>query len=508
MDEPRPLTGTEFARHENDVTKGGALIADLLVPEDSVLRAKGGSFKIYDSLATDDQVKSTFQQRRGAVTSCETDVQPASESGPDKSAADFIREQIDVLAWDDITDKHLWGVFYGFSVAEILYENDGRNIVMSDIRVRNRRRFRYGPDGGLRLMTPGDLKGEPMDERYFWHYRSGATHSDDPYGLGLAHYLYWPVFFKRTDMKYWLQFLEKFGTPQTIGKLPRGQFLDTSYQSKVLDSLEKLRQDAVSVVPDDLAIEVLEATKGTADYDKFDSKMDMRVAKIVLSQTMTTEAVGGQYKGTVHKEVRDEVIQADARLINESFDDQVVKRLVNWNFPNANPPKVHRKTEPEEDLNQRAERDGKIYRLGYKPTPEYINKTYGDGWEPRSNDTPPQLQGRQFDAGSVQDFSELVGTVDQQKAMHRSDQEKIKRAAMQFAENAPQAVGDRVRQLLQWLDESGDLVSFRERLIAAIEADEPPVQTVEALRQPAATSRMLGDFRAQRDDATTTGAGQ
>src|SRR5690606_41171473 len=40
------------------------------------------------------------------------------------------------------------------------------------------------------------------------------------YGLGLAHWLYWPVYFKRGGLKLWLTFLDKFGAPTVRGTYP------------------------------------------------------------------------------------------------------------------------------------------------------------------------------------------------------------------------------------------------------------------------------------------------
>ena len=80
------------------------------------------------AMLRDDQVKSTFQQRRAAVTSCEWDVEPASESATDKAAAEFIREQLQGLLWDEITDQMLYGVYYGYAVAELLYARDGAQV--------------------------------------------------------------------------------------------------------------------------------------------------------------------------------------------------------------------------------------------------------------------------------------------------------------------------------------------------------------------------------------------
>nr|MBN0024148.1 portal protein [Pseudomonas aeruginosa]MBN0231630.1 portal protein [Pseudomonas aeruginosa]MBN0423648.1 portal protein [Pseudomonas aeruginosa]MBN0445201.1 portal protein [Pseudomonas aeruginosa]MBN0581903.1 portal protein [Pseudomonas aeruginosa] len=85
----------------------------------------------------------------------------------------------------------------GHAVSELIYGRDDRYITLQAVKVRNRRRFRYDLQGGLRLLTPSNMfEGEPCPSPYFWHFSTGADNDDEPYGLGLAHWLYWPVYFK------------------------------------------------------------------------------------------------------------------------------------------------------------------------------------------------------------------------------------------------------------------------------------------------------------------------
>ena len=73
-------------------------------------------------------------------------MEPAGESAQDKAAADFIREQLRAQPWDAITDQMLYGVYYGYSVAELLWTTYGTQVGIDSIRVRNRARFQYDLD--------------------------------------------------------------------------------------------------------------------------------------------------------------------------------------------------------------------------------------------------------------------------------------------------------------------------------------------------------------------------
>ena len=78
---PRPPRLGEIARDSHGLghigTRSGAFTDALLDNPDSVLASRGADLAIYDEMLRDDQVKSTLQQRRAAVTRCEWEVVPA-----------------------------------------------------------------------------------------------------------------------------------------------------------------------------------------------------------------------------------------------------------------------------------------------------------------------------------------------------------------------------------------------------------------------------------------------
>ena len=227
----KPKLG-ELAKADHGVRLASAYTATLMDNPDSVLKERGRDMKIYDEILRDDQVKPTFQQRRLAVIQSEWTVEPASESSDDKAAAEFIKEQLTTIRFDAITDKMLYGLFYGYAVGECLWGYDGSRIVLDDIKVRDRSRFVFDVDGNLRLIKAGEPHPVKLPDQKFWVFSTGANHSDNPYGLGLGHYLYWPTFFKRNDIKFWLIFLEKFGQPTAMAKLPPGQAEDPREREK------------------------------------------------------------------------------------------------------------------------------------------------------------------------------------------------------------------------------------------------------------------------------------
>jgi phage gp29-like protein len=479
---------------------------DLLAPGDTILATRGeaGNLKIYRELLRDDAVQSAWSQRRLALTSCETVVEPGADDPASQAAAEALREELDALNWDDVTDKALFAVFFGWGVAEIMWRPNGNRVSFDRIVVRDRARFRFDRQRSLYLYAPLNGGFLAMPERKFWIVRNGADHDDELYGLGLAHHLYWPVYFKRNDTKFWLIFLEKFGQPTALAKLPPGKAASADDRRAALAMLRKIATDAGVVVPDNVEVELLEAARsGAADYQALHDAMNRAIYKIVLGQSATSEGSPGKLgNDKTQADVKQSIVEADADLLCGSFNAGPVKWWCEWNFPGAVPPRVFRKTEPEEDLNSRAERDGKIKALGFSPTEKYVLETYGEGWEknqapaigPIGIDGRPMPQPGQPGAEFAEaEFAALQAL----KAARRADQQALADAAAAFAENYESILAKQVGALLEAAEFNEDPDTFRRRLDELLEQG-PTIEQLQPVQRASLFARMMGALRAQR----------
>ncbi len=365
-----------------DITRPFIAAASLLAPQDPVLQGRGGDYVVYEDLLRDDQVASTFQQRRLAVTSAEWGVTAGDDSRASRKAADHLLDMLKNIEWDAVTDKMLFGIFYGYGVAECIWQRGGDMVELADIVVRKQRRFAFDDKGNLILRLIHDHEGELLPKRKFWHFSTGADNDDEPYGLGLAHWLYWPVYFKRKGIKMWSIFMDKFGMPTAMGSYPANATEEE--KRRLLNALSAIQTDSGIIVPDGMQVELIEAARGgNVSYEMFLDRMNNAITKVVLSQTMTTEADGGQFKAQVQKSVRDEILRRDANLICDSFNNSVARWLTEWNHPDASTPRVWRRVAVDKDLLPRAQRDRIISEMGFRPSLAYVRETYGAGWEKR-----------------------------------------------------------------------------------------------------------------------------
>jgi len=364
-------------------------VDDLLSVKNAALEGLPSERAKLAKLSQDWQVQATLQQRSSALLSREWRVEAGGKRKADQMAADWLREQIVGMAWDSVVEKMLWGNFYGYAVGELLYGRDGRYVSLDAIRVRASSRFRFGGDLALRLVTPQKPKGERMPDRKFWTFTRGAETDDDPYGTGLAHYLYWPVTFKRQGLRAALVYLERFAHPTPIGKYAPGT--DKPEVRKLLQALMALTTSGAIVVPDGMTVEKFEASRSGSDpYTAFQNAMDAAISKVVLSQTMTSDATAsglGSNQADVHKDVAEWVVKRDADLIAQSFNagqglrEGPVEWLTAWNFPEAKPPRFWYLFEEPEDTTRIAERDAKLFTSGgWVRTQESQDAAYGPGY--------------------------------------------------------------------------------------------------------------------------------
>ncbi|AFL75387.1 DUF935 domain-containing protein [Thiocystis violascens] len=376
FDEVAPIAGGA------DITRGIVDGLPLLASQDPLAGRDGGlPLDTYVAALTDHQVFSALQQRRLAVVSTEWEVLPGGTRLADQKAAELIRALLAALPWDQITAKMHHGIYFGQGVAECLWMRDGASVVPEAIRVRDPRRFGYRPDGAQVLLTATNPLGDALPARKFWTFRTGAFHDDEPYGMGIGHWIYWPVQFKRGVAKLWLINLDKYASPTAAGHFPPTAGEDE--KAKLLAALTAIRSQAAIIMPEGYDAELLSAGRsGAADYREAAGYWDAAISKVILGHSAGADSTPGRLGGEDNAgEVRADLVKADADVLCASANLSWVKWVTEWSIPGAVPPTIWRRTEEDEDLGQRAERDAKLFVLGYRPTLDQIVATYGGDWE-------------------------------------------------------------------------------------------------------------------------------
>ena len=245
---------------------------------------------------------------------------------------------------DRITEDLLDATLKGFAIAEVVWTRTGNRIVPRLVKGHDPRRFVFDENWQPRLLTMTAMnEGVELPERKFITHRTGVK-GNNPYGLGLGSRLFWPVLFKREGISFWLHFLEKFAGPTVVGKTPYGMLTDE--QLKLLRSLEAARTASAITVPIGTEIELLEATRsGSVTYEQWLNYWDRQISICVTGETLTTqvsEAGGSRALGEVHQEVFEQLVDADADHLADTFRETLLTWILDYNLPGAAVPSVWR----------------------------------------------------------------------------------------------------------------------------------------------------------------------
>lgn len=372
-----------------------------LLPDcDPVLMKRGDSAVILDDLMGDAHVTSVVISRKAGTLAREYNWLPGKEQDEEptpqaKKLRDNFNANLKDIDCYNVTAQMLDAPYYGFTPIELKWKPRNGRIDLVGIEPKPHRWFQYDVDTNEpRFLTIDNMwDGEPLSPGKFVFVRHFPTF-DNPYGMRLLSRCFWPVTFKRAGLKYWVTFAEKYGMPFLFGELPMNANEDD--QDVLLSKLSSMVQDAVAALQNGTEVQVEQFSSTTTDtHERLKNAMDAEVSKVILGQTLTTEAgeKGARSLGEVHERVQDDRMEMDQKIVNTGWN-QIAKiyAWVNGEGGNTLPPQ-HEWHEERDVKQELAERDKVVGESGrVKFTKTYYMREYGyqeDDFEVVEPSLPP-----------------------------------------------------------------------------------------------------------------------
>jgi phage gp29-like protein len=223
---------------------------------------------------------------------------------------------------------------YGYSVQEAVYRYaDDRlgRIAWAEITEKPFEWFIPRLDGTVLYRGLNNIQGEETDPRKFFLTARNQTYRQ-PHGSAIFSRLYWPWFFRQQGWRFWVRWLERFGTPLLVGKTQGNP-------QEMVDRLAEAVNGAVAAVGLGDDVQVVESSGGGTQFQSFDDQVCKRIQKIILGQTLTTDI---QHRGSfaaaqVHNEVRIDRRNADIRMVTASVQRIITTLWELNNFPGPAP---------------------------------------------------------------------------------------------------------------------------------------------------------------------------
>lgn len=325
--------------------------------------------------------RSVLGTRKLAVSGLQAVVEAASDQAEDVAAADLVRETLLQEGIEDIFMDVLDAVGKGFSVCEILWDTSESQWAPREIVWRDPRWFVLSQTDGrtVLLVDEKDLNGLPLAP-YKFIIHTPKVKSGLPLRGGIARAAAWSYLFKNYSLKDWVAFAEVYGQPVRVGKYGAGALAEDI--DVLREAVASIGSDAGAVIPDSMVIEFVDHVGKAASaqvYERLLDYLDKQVSKAVLGHSGSADSTPGKLGGEDEaREVRKDLLTADAKQLCATLNRQLVRPLVDLNMgPRAAYPRIRLQIDEAEDLAALAKNLDILVPLGVEIEESWVRDKYG-----------------------------------------------------------------------------------------------------------------------------------
>lgn len=454
---------------------------DYLPNPDTILKNNGGNIKVYREMI-DAHLDAVKNKRFASITSRAWTI---DGSKGDQKKAKFVEEYLWNIDLRNVISQMLEAIGFGYAVHEIVWntvQTDlGTLILPTAIKDRKQEWFKFDSDSKLLLQTNDGSRRE-MPERKFLVTRNRPT-TANPYGNAVYSRCFWPLAFKKGGLKFWMLFVEKYGMPKAIGKVP--PTATEKEQQNFLKMLAGLVRDAVAVIPQTGSVELLEAGAANANPHKaIVDWADQAMSKAWLGETLTTEQTssgGTQAMATVHNDVRADLALDDAAMIESSIN-QLIRWIYEINWPNEKEIPWMNIILPEDLQEARLNRDIKLTQLGVKFNAQYITDVYG-------------IDEKYFEMTEVQPQGGMFAEGPEKKGKVRNTSHELRKQVNAFTEHLEDECEkvDILAPIRELVENAKSLEEVRDKLIGCY-AEMPMEKIADEMEQAFLAADLAGRF--------------
>ncbi|MFN3985728.1 MAG: DUF935 domain-containing protein [Rhodocyclaceae bacterium] len=286
-----------------------------------------------DMYDRDPHLRCEYDKRAGAPLTLGWSIEPpANATRAEKKAAAMVeallRDTVDDL--EDVILAMMDGPGHGFSAVELEWQRWGREW-LPQFHPRPQTWFRTDMLRRELRLNDGTADGaEPLSMGWILHmHRKVKTGYLGRAGLFRA--CLWPFLYKSYAIGDFAEFLETYGLPIILGKYMAGATGDE--KASLLRAVSALGHDARAIMPDGMSIELMKVQGGGEGSHHLNMVgwADAAQSKAILGQVLSSEAKAtgmGSGVADLHREVRRDILEADARQLAGTLTRDLVYPLV------------------------------------------------------------------------------------------------------------------------------------------------------------------------------------
>lgn len=263
---------------------------------------------------------------------------PRNATAAEKAHAEWLTEVLTdaVDPLEDLILALMDGVGHGFAPVELAWRNEGGELLPS-FNPRPQEWFRLDrARRELRLRDQTMPDGAELQPFGWVLHTHGKAKTGYAGRLGLHRVLVWPFLYKTYAIGDFAEFLETFGLPIIVGKYFSGATPEE--KASLMRAVTALGHDARAIMPAEMQLEIQKIVGGEkSPHLAMVDWADRAQSKAIVGQTMSAEAKGsglGSGNADLHREVRHDILEADAREIAGTITRDLLYPLIALNRGN------------------------------------------------------------------------------------------------------------------------------------------------------------------------------
>ena len=137
---------------------------------------------------------------------------------------------------------------------------------------------------------------------------------------------------KKNVLAAWDVFSEIFGMPLRVATTTARDQKDID---RISEMMERMGLASYAVLPEGTTVQLVSSTQADAFnvYDKRIDRANSEISKLIIGQTMTIEDGSSLSQSQTHLEVFENLVEADAKLLANTVNNQLIPRMILHGFP-------------------------------------------------------------------------------------------------------------------------------------------------------------------------------
>lgn len=315
---PSRLAATLRAADNGDLTAQHRLFADM-EERDAHLSAEIGKRKL--ALLGLDW---TIEPPRNAT---------AAEKAHAEWLAEVLTDAVDPI--EDLILALMDGVGHGFAPVELEWRSEGGELLPS-FHPRPQEWFQLDQHRREIRLRDMSVDGAQLASFGWCFHTHGKAKTGYMGRMGLHRVLSWPFLYKAYAIGDFAEFLETFGLPIIVGKYFSGA--SPEEKASLMRAVTALGHDARAIMPSEMELEIQKIVGGEkSPHLAMVDWADRAQSKAILGQTMSAESKSsgiGSGNADLHREVRHDILIADARQIAGTITRDLLYPLIALNRGN------------------------------------------------------------------------------------------------------------------------------------------------------------------------------